>query len=456
MIGSESDRERWAYNRRRWVARCIRGWWSMPTGGSWPTWRWAAGWCARCAWHGRMRPRGQGGATSPASWCFPARWCRAAPACRWPGAAAARPPGRGGCPATTVGVPVASLSAPAAPPGHAEPVAGGALAVDAVPIPLLRGVEPELEVVPEAVFGQGCAAFAVDDRILAEPGWDGDLVRVTGHCGATLAGGAFEYLDRDRTAGGRTQQPEHDLQGAALAVAAVAAARQRAAVSLEVTGSQVVQHKRVVTQMAPRQALFDTPGLGSVVWSIVVTNPIKLAPYQPVHRCVELILVDRLQPQDLAEGGDSALRVQGASGGQFGAGVDDAGDNHGDDEVAPATGRTSDEGMQAELLEGAEDGGDMAVRVAAQAGEGGLGIDQGFAFESSADKIDDVVGEVGDVAEGFMLDLAVVAEGSAQQMGTVGGVFVMAGGGGYVDGAISGRYRHKYNANRHKCQDLPL
>ena len=88
--------------------------------------------------------------------------------------------------------------------------------------------------------------------------------------------------------------------------------------------------------------------------------------------------------------------------------------------------------MQAELLEGAEDGGDMAVWVAAQAGEGGLGIDQGFAFESSADEIDDVVGEVGDVAEGFMLDLAVVAEGSAQQMGMVGGVFVMAGGGGYT------------------------
>ena len=191
--------------------------------------------------------------------------------------------------------------------------------------------------------------------------------------------------------------------------------------------------------MAPRQALFDTP----------------LAPYQPVHRCVEFILVDGLQPQDLAEGGDSALRVQGASGGQFGAGVDDAGDNHGDDEIAPATGRTSDEGMQAELLEGAEDGGDMAVGVATQAGEGGLGIDQGFAFESSADKIDDVVGEVGDVAEGFMLDLAVVAEGSAQQMGMVGGVFVMAGG-GYVDGAISGRHRNEYNANRHKCQDLPL
>ena len=71
--------------------------------------------------------------------------------------------------------------------------------------------------------------------------------------------------------------------------------------------------------------------------------------------------------------------------------------------------------MQAELLEGAEDGGDMAVGVAAQAGEGGLG----FAFESSADEIDDVVGEVGDVAEGFMLD--VVAEAAANGCGTASG-----------------------------------
>ena len=61
--------------------------------------------------------------------------------------------------------------------------AEAAYVADAVPIRLLRGLEPELEVLPEAVFGQGYAAFAVDDRILTEPGWDGDLVRVTGHCG---------------------------------------------------------------------------------------------------------------------------------------------------------------------------------------------------------------------------------------------------------------------------------
>ena len=64
--------------------------------------------------------------------------------------------------------------------------AEAAYTADAAPIPLLRGLEPELEVLPEAVFGQGYAAFAVDDRILTEPSWAGDLVRVSGHCGTLV------------------------------------------------------------------------------------------------------------------------------------------------------------------------------------------------------------------------------------------------------------------------------
>ena len=108
--------------------------------------------------------------------------------------------GRGGCPATTVGVPVASLAAPAPRPGYAEPDTDAAYAADAVPIPLLRGLEPELEVLPEAVFGRGCAAFAVDDRI--QPGWDDDLVRVTGHCGATLVVLSDDARVMERSVGG--------------------------------------------------------------------------------------------------------------------------------------------------------------------------------------------------------------------------------------------------------------
>ena len=50
--------------------------------------------------------------------------------------------------------------------------------------------------------GTGCAAFAVDDRILTEPGWDGDLVRVTGHCGATLVVLSDDARTMERSVGG--------------------------------------------------------------------------------------------------------------------------------------------------------------------------------------------------------------------------------------------------------------
>ena len=108
--------------------------------------------------------------------------------------------------------------------------------------------------------------------------------------------------------------------------------------------------------------------------------------------------------------------------------------------------------MQVELLEAAEDGSDVAVREAAQATEGSFGVDQRFAFESSADEIDDVVWEMGDVAEGLVLDLAVLAEGSAQQVGMVGLVSVAARGGGYVYCTVSGWNLGYFAMTRQGCQ----
>ena len=90
--------------------------------------------------------------------------------------------------------------------------------------------------------------------------------------------------------------------------------------------------------------------------------------------------------------------------------------------------------MQAELLEAAE-GGDVAVRGTAHIGEEGLGINQGLTLEGSADEIDDVVWEVGDIAEGFMFDLAVLAKGSAEEVGVIGFVAAADSSGGYVYGA---------------------
>ena len=99
---------------------------------------------------------------------------------------------RHGPPATTVGAVLRGGVAMAARAGPAPP------AVDAVPVPLLTDPARELDALPEAVFGSGCAAFAVDDDAVAEPEPGGPselLVRVLGHCGATLV----VLSDRART-----------------------------------------------------------------------------------------------------------------------------------------------------------------------------------------------------------------------------------------------------------------
>lgn len=105
---------------------------------------------------------------------------------RRPGAAGHAPP------ATTIGAVLPAGVDGAAARGAAPP------GVDAVPVPLLTALERELDALPEAVFGNGCAAFAADDSAFAgaRPGHQAEvLVRVLGHCGATL----ILFSDRART-----------------------------------------------------------------------------------------------------------------------------------------------------------------------------------------------------------------------------------------------------------------
>ena len=88
---------------------------------------------------------------------------------------------------------------------------------------------------------------------------------------------------------------------------------------------------------------------------------------------------------------ETAVSDQGACGGEFGAGVDDAGDDEGDGEIAVPAGGAGDEGVEAESSEGSEDGGDVPVGEAAAAGEGFVGGDEGFAFEDAAECFDGVI-----------------------------------------------------------------
>ena len=54
-----------------------------------------------------------------------------------------------------------------------------------------------------------------------------------------------------------------------------------------------------------------------------------------------------------------------------------------------------------------------------------------------ADGVDELRGEVGDVADGLVLDLAALAVGTAEQVGLVELALVAAGCGGYVKSARS-------------------
>ena len=72
------------------------------------------------------------------------------------------------------------------------------------------------------------------------------------------------------------------------------------------------------------------------------------------------MLVDVAEFEHPTEGGDGGLGGEGAGGGELRLRVDDAGDDEGDDEVTDAARLAGDEGVESELLEGAEDGGDVA------------------------------------------------------------------------------------------------
>ena len=68
----------------------------------------------------------------------------------------------------------------------------------------------------------------------------------------------------------------------------------------------------------------------------------------------------------------------------------------------------------------------------------GLGGGQdGFAAQGAADEVDEGVGEMGEVADGFLADLAVAAEGAAEQVSGVGAVLVAAGSSNHMNWVAS-------------------
>ena len=61
-----------------------------------------------------------------------------------------------------------------------------------------------------------------------------------------IGGVAFEHLDRDRAAFGRTHQADDNLRPVTTVVAAVAMLRQFAAASFEIGGGDIVEQQRAI------------------------------------------------------------------------------------------------------------------------------------------------------------------------------------------------------------------
>ena len=101
-------------------------------------------------------------------------------------------------------------------------------------------------------------------------------------------------------------------------------------------------------------------------------------------------------------------------------GLDDAGRDHGADEVALAGWAGGEQACEAELAEGGQHGLDGAVGPRAENLEGCGGIDEGAPGELRLEQVDGLVGEVREVGEGLFLDSALgIALGAAQELGAV-------------------------------------
>jgi hypothetical protein len=107
--------------------------------------------------------------------------------------------------------------------------------------------------------------------------------------------------------------------------------------------------------------------------------------------------------------------------------------DHGKDQVALRAGLGGEQSIQAEAADGTEDGLDVAMRERAVDPEGVASREELLAGEGASDEIDEMGREVGNVAEGFVLDLRADAEGAAEEVGLIGLALVDSCCGGHMD-----------------------
>ena len=162
--------------------------------------------------------------------------------------------------------------------------------------------------------------------------------------------------------------------------------------------------------------------------------------------------------EDLTETVVEGVAVKPASSGEFGSRLDDAGNDHGDDEIALAAGKRIEDGIQMQVAQATEYGGDMAVRQRTGDVEGLRQRSRGDsqrAGQCRAEGVNLMRGEMSDIGDGASFDFAVEAIGFAEEDGGRG---VAVGHGGdvhaYIITIINQLYKqiiyslHAYNNDR--------
>src|SRR5713226_5619606 len=143
-----------------------------------------------------------------------------------------------------------------------------------------------------------------------------------------------------------------------------------------------------------------------------------LAQKEPIHGVIELGFLDGgIQTEHGRQRGGGGIGMKAAGSSEFGGGFEDAGDDHGDDQIAFGATGAREDGFQKEAAEGAKSGSHVAVRSRTEnvesIGEG----DKRFAFEHTTARVDLGGGPRGEVREGAFHNLAAAAEALADEDG---------------------------------------
>lgn len=203
--------------------------------------------------------------------------------------------------------------------------------------------------------------------------------------------------------------------------------------AFEIGRGQVIEDQGAVGEVAFGQFLLDA----------------RLSWEEPVHGLVEFVLVGGIEMEQLAETAEESVGVKSASGGKFGSWIEDAGDDHGEDEIAVAGGKRVEDGIELEVAQTAEDGGSVTMRQGAGDEEGigpRGGANRERAGQGGAEGMDLLLGEMGEIGQGTSFNFAVLAVGFAEEEGGRG---VAVGDGGDVHAyTISQQHnKHKHNNN---------